>query len=255
MKKNLYLNLAFSCLMFAPILASHDVPSGSDHDHDHYADNDMLDTSISVERISGQDLAVLITNRSKAIVINVLGKNCYGDCHIRSSFNVPLRFIAERAEYWNRDQAIVVYCALPACDASQKAARKLKKMGFKNVLAYEGGMRDWYLAFKDSRPDLIEGICEYDYLQLDFEIAKNLDALEEDTSRCPCSGKPKPKPPVVKPIENEPVKEQPKVEAPASEPAVSKTIEAKKPTKRCPCSGKPKPKPAEKPPVETPPVS
>jgi len=38
---------------------------------------------------------------------------------------------------------IVVYCASDTCDASPKAAKRLEKMGYENVIDYPGGKKDW----------------------------------------------------------------------------------------------------------------
>jgi len=38
---------------------------------------------------------------------------------------------------------IVVYCGGPACPASKQAAEKLQSLGYTNVFAYEGGLKDW----------------------------------------------------------------------------------------------------------------
>ena len=41
------------------------------------------------------------------------------------------------------DDTIVVYCASFECQASTNAAKKLISLGFKNVLDYKGGLKDY----------------------------------------------------------------------------------------------------------------
>jgi rhodanese-related sulfurtransferase len=43
----------------------------------------------------------------------------------------------------NTDVEVIVYCAVPACRASQYAARELTAMGYSNVRHYVGGKHDW----------------------------------------------------------------------------------------------------------------
>lgn len=44
----------------------------------------------------------------------------------------------------DKQRKIVVYCANHDCDASDKAADRLEKAGFKNVYDYAGGTEDWF---------------------------------------------------------------------------------------------------------------
>jgi rhodanese-related sulfurtransferase len=92
--------------------------------------------------------------------VNVLGKMLYDDAHISGSINAPLRFLEEKAKDWDKGREIIVYCACYECDASQKACRLLTYMGFNNVLAYEGGIREW---FQKGYP--CNGPCKESYLR------------------------------------------------------------------------------------------
>jgi rhodanese-related sulfurtransferase len=38
----------------------------------------------------------------------------------------------------------VVYCANPACPSSFNAYWKLRKLGFRNLYRYAGGLAEWY---------------------------------------------------------------------------------------------------------------
>lgn len=112
--------------------------------------------------ISAQDLLRCITHCRDVRVVNVLGRRFYDDARIKGSVCAPLKELETEARTWNRNEKIVVYCACKQCDASAKAYLILKKMGFKRVLAYEGGIREWY---RNGLP--CEGPCKYEYLMRD----------------------------------------------------------------------------------------
>lgn len=109
--------------------------------------------------ISSKDLLQCISHCRDVMVVNVLGRRFWEDARIKGSICAPLKELEQTAKQWDKSQKIVVYCACQQCDASQKAYDLLKKMGFKRVLAYEGGIREWYnLKYP------CEGPCEYEYL-------------------------------------------------------------------------------------------
>ena len=93
-------------------------------------------------------------------VINVLSEEAYNDCHILGSLNVPLKKLKTAAEKWNKEQEIIVYCASYTCPASKEAFKVLKELGFANIWAYEGGMKEWKQKGLDS-----VGPCVLDYLK------------------------------------------------------------------------------------------
>ncbi len=97
-------------------------------------------------------------------VLNVLSSESYADACIKSSLNIPLAELKSFAEYTPKDTCIVVYCAHSNCDASTRAWHILHELGFDNLFAYEGGMREWYEA---GYP--VEGPCSQAYLHEHLE--------------------------------------------------------------------------------------
>jgi len=81
---------------------------------------------------------------AQSLVINVLDKQYYDDCHIKGSINIPLDQLESRAKELDKNQTIIVYCTSYSCSASRKAWHILNNMGFKDIYAYEGGMAEWY---------------------------------------------------------------------------------------------------------------
>jgi len=88
-----------------------------------------------------------LQKRNAATLINVLSAEAFGKAHISGSINIPQEQddFAQRVEdvIGDKGAPIVVYCASYSCDASKKAAVKLEKTGFTNVMCYEGGMKEW----------------------------------------------------------------------------------------------------------------
>jgi len=112
---------------------------GAQYKHASFSDN-----SIEIKTISAQSLLSKIQKNENILVVNVLGSRFHEDAHIKGSINAPLRFLENTAASWDKKQQIIVYCACQECDASQKACKLLHAMGFNDVLAYEGGMREWF---------------------------------------------------------------------------------------------------------------
>jgi rhodanese-related sulfurtransferase len=100
----------------------------------------------------------------KLLVVNVLDKALYDDAHIASSINVPLAELQATSQKWNKDTAIVIYCSNYTCSASSGGARMLKKLGFNNVSAYEGGMAEWYQLSREDNSYAVQGAAKQDYL-------------------------------------------------------------------------------------------
>jgi len=98
----------------------------------------------SIPSISAQELLNSLKTDHDTVVINVLPKHLYDDCHIIGSHSVPLKELVCAAQEWPRDRKIIVYCALDVCDAGQKAYILLSCMGFTHVVDYEGGIKEWF---------------------------------------------------------------------------------------------------------------
>lgn len=99
--------------------------------------DEMTTEQLRKMRDAGDDVAV----------INVLDADHYEREHIPDTRNIPLAdddFVS-RVEHAIGDRArpVVVYCASHECDASPRAAVKLEKAGFTNVIDYAGGMKAW----------------------------------------------------------------------------------------------------------------
>jgi rhodanese-related sulfurtransferase len=101
-----------------------------------------------MQTISRQQLETMNEEAKDDFVLaNVLPPKAFNEQHIRTSINVPhedpdFTDVMEKVA-GGKSRRIVVYCASSDCDASEKAARKLDEAGFRDVLDYAGGTRDW----------------------------------------------------------------------------------------------------------------
>lgn len=82
--------------------------------------------------------------KSGLVVINVLDKELYEDCHIKGSINMPFESIGQCVDLVGKDAEIVVYCSNYMCATSEYASKKLQELGFRRVRIYEGGTAEWY---------------------------------------------------------------------------------------------------------------
>ena len=120
----------------------------------------MEDKYGAVKNITAEDLKKHMNKSYDLLVINVLSKESFDDCRIKGSLHVDLKDIPKAAERWNKNQEMVVYCASYQCSASKEAFLKLKELGFTNISAYEGGVKEW----KQKGFSLV-GPCKADYLK------------------------------------------------------------------------------------------
>ena len=80
----------------------------------------------------------------KFVILDVNDDKIYKDCHIKGAIHVDLMELTTFAQKLNKDAEIVVYCSNYLCTGSELAAQELQKMGFNNVVAYEGGTAEWF---------------------------------------------------------------------------------------------------------------
>lgn len=109
-----------------------------------------------MEQITASQLREMMESHRQRVVINVLGEDDYKEKHIPGSDNVPVSapdFVDRvKSRVKSRDEPVVVYCASTDCDASEKAAEKLEKAGFTNIVDFPAGVEGWKKAgFEFSR--------------------------------------------------------------------------------------------------------
>src|SRR5918994_1129499 len=81
---------------------------------------------------------------SGPLVVNVLDKELYDDCHITGSIHIPFNQLKKELSQQDKSREIVVYCSNYRCTSSHYAVKQLQDLGFGNAQVYEGGMAEWY---------------------------------------------------------------------------------------------------------------
>ncbi len=78
-------------------------------------------------------------------LIEVSPKTDYERAHLPQAINIPLDDISLMVPRLvpNLYEGLVVYCAGPDSDLSQRAAELLVSLGYKDVKHYAGGKSDW----------------------------------------------------------------------------------------------------------------
>lgn len=101
-----------------------------------------------------------IKKHTGLVVVNVLDKELFDDCHIKGSINIPFEAIEICEDLIDKDAEIVFYCSNYFCLASSQACKIVKNKGFSKVYAYEGGTAEWFL---NGLP--VEGPAQSSYLR------------------------------------------------------------------------------------------
>jgi rhodanese-related sulfurtransferase len=100
-----------------------------------------------MKAISYDQLKKMKDGEEDFILVNVLPAEAFSKAQIPDSINIPVKqpdFEAQVEETADgKEKKIVTYCASFDCPASSEAAEKLEKAGFTDVLAYEGGIKEW----------------------------------------------------------------------------------------------------------------
>jgi rhodanese-related sulfurtransferase len=99
----------------------------------------------AVAQISRESLCQKIERGDDFVLVDALPPLAYAASHLPGAMSLPPDFDTDRARRRlpDRDTAIVVYCASETCDSSLVVADRLMELGYRNVLHYAGGKRDW----------------------------------------------------------------------------------------------------------------
>ena len=77
------------------------------------------------------------------VLLEVRGPAAYARGHVPGALNLPYREMTEEAlARWPAETLFVVYCAGPHCNAADKAALRLARLG-RRVKTMPGGLAGW----------------------------------------------------------------------------------------------------------------
>lgn len=96
----------------------------------------------------------------KFIVINVLPKASYDDCHIKGSINVPLNELENFVKTIDKNTEIIVYGKNSQCSIANQAWHLLNNLNFPKVEVYKQGLQGWYY---HKYP--LSGVCAVPFLR------------------------------------------------------------------------------------------
>ena len=94
--------------------------------------------------INRTDLQALVAAGTVTLV-DALPQSYYDQQHLPGAINLLESDVDGRAASLLPDHSatIVTYCSNPACGNSKAVARRLEKLGYRDVRTYPGGIQDW----------------------------------------------------------------------------------------------------------------
>jgi len=97
-----------------------------------------------VTEINAEELKQKLENGRDFILIEVLLPELFDQWHIPGAINIPADDMKDIAPgKLSRDSQIIVYCRSLTCHASDRAAVALEDMGYKNIIIFRGGKKEW----------------------------------------------------------------------------------------------------------------
>ena len=95
--------------------------------------------------IAREELRQKLERGEQFVLVDALAPMAYAHSHLPGAINLPPEWVDERAprQIPDRNAEIVVYCAGSACESSAEVGQRLHELGYRNVLHYEEGKRDW----------------------------------------------------------------------------------------------------------------
>lgn len=97
-----------------------------------------------IRALTAEALREMLGGTNDFVLVDVMPALFFRDYHITGAMSVPEPELVTTVRDWPRGRRIVVYCLDRECESSRTAARTLMKMGFTDVLQYEGGKREWH---------------------------------------------------------------------------------------------------------------
>lgn len=96
----------------------------------------------SGEAVTAQQ-AVMLINRSNAVVVDIRDKKDYDSGHIVDSFHIPLTKLGTRVAELDKYKGVPVIVACRLGPQSVDGVKVLRGAGFTRVLRLAGGMTEW----------------------------------------------------------------------------------------------------------------
>jgi rhodanese-related sulfurtransferase len=101
--------------------------------------------AVTLAHVSRESLWQKIQRGDEFVLVDALSPISYAASHLPLAISMPPERVdaLARRRIPDLDAEIVVYCANSTCDSSAAVAGRLLELGYRNVLRYEKGKRDW----------------------------------------------------------------------------------------------------------------
>jgi rhodanese-related sulfurtransferase len=105
----------------------------------------MIAFLMGLKSISPSELHQLVQERQVS-VIDVNSHESWGKARVPSALNLDPETYSGSDLPPDKDSELVFYCSNPMCRKAPTAARRAKKMGYKNVRVMSAGISGWLSA-------------------------------------------------------------------------------------------------------------
>jgi len=97
-----------------------------------------------MKQITREYLKNMMDEQANFLLIDARGHEAYHKEHIPGAVTIPSEHLeAGLLKGHKKTETLVTYCSSFDCEASTTAAKKLEKFGFKKVMEFKGGLKDW----------------------------------------------------------------------------------------------------------------
>ena len=93
--------------------------------------------------ISINDLVKKFKDNDKFVLVDARSREDYEKSHLPGALSVPVEDVRDYAGRLDKNEQVITYCGSFQCQASTAAAKEFMGLGFKNVLDYKGGIKEW----------------------------------------------------------------------------------------------------------------
>jgi rhodanese-related sulfurtransferase len=102
----------------------------------------MFALLMGLKTVSPSTLAKL-THDGAVTVVDVNSRESFTAAHVPGAVNLDPETYAEQDLPANRDTELVFYCSNSMCRKAPNAAKRAKKMGYRNVKVMSAGIKGW----------------------------------------------------------------------------------------------------------------
>ena len=98
--------------------------------------------------ITREQLRAKVEAGDDFVLVDALAPMSFARSRLPGAVNIPLEWVDDRAprRIPDLDTEVVVYCVDYDCDSSVQVGERLVALGYRNVLHYAGGKKEWMQA-------------------------------------------------------------------------------------------------------------